>query len=163
MVENMSQYLKREDVLGKLVIDADANSVGTVKDIAFSPTGEFAFVIQKKDSEEEVTISMSRVKKIGEFILLKEETQKTTTPSTRPPQMTRPPYGGPIQVPPPPAGQPPAQPPAQVPGQAPPPAQGEAIVCPVCGYPNPPGTKYCLRCGAPLPEKKKKKWPWERF
>jgi len=162
MVESMSQYLKREDVLGKLVIDAEANTVGTVKDIAFSPTGEFAFVVQKKDSEEEVTIPISKVRKIGEFILLKEETKAPVRPPTQPqipPQARQPPYGAPTQAPPPSTV--PGQAPPQAPAQAPPP--GEALVCPVCGYPNPPGTKYCLRCGAPLPEKKKKKWPWERF
>ncbi|RLF01500.1 MAG: hypothetical protein DRJ64_10530 [Thermoprotei archaeon] len=148
----MTQYLKREDVLGKLVIDSDANSLGTVKDIAFSPTGEFAFIVQKKDSEEEITIPVSKVRKIGEFILLKEETAAPTKPPVP---------GAPYGVP----GRPPTAPPTMVtPGQPAPPPPGQPppsqtqgqVICPVCGNPNPQGTKYCLRCGAPLPEKKKK-------
>lgn len=28
------------------------------------------------------------------------------------------------------------------------------VVCPQCGYVNPPGAKFCINCGAPLPQEK---------
>ncbi len=134
-------YLKREDVVGKVVIDGNANSMGTVKDIAFSPTGDLAFVVEKKDGTEEM-VPLSKVDRIGEYIVLKKEAP--------PPRPTTPP-GAP---PPPGAPAPPGAPRPPVPG--PPPQQaGNVIVCPVCGHPNPPDAKFCLKCGAPLPKQKK--------
>lgn len=116
------EYLKREDVVGKTVIDGKGDSLGVVKDIAFSIRGEIAFVVEKKDGSTE-SVPLSMVERIGEYIVLYKQAQQ------------------------PAPGAPPAPP-----G---PPQQEEFIVCPVCGYKNPPGTKYCLRCGAELPRRKK--------
>ncbi len=33
-------------------------------------------------------------------------------------------------------------------------AQQQGIVCPRCGTVNPPGAKFCMNCGAPLPQEK---------
>ncbi|MEZ0248243.1 MAG: SPFH domain-containing protein [Thermoproteus sp.] len=30
----------------------------------------------------------------------------------------------------------------------------QGVVCPRCGYVNPPGAKFCMNCGAPLPQEK---------
>ncbi|MGC8610280.1 MAG: zinc-ribbon domain-containing protein [Thermoplasmata archaeon] len=33
---------------------------------------------------------------------------------------------------------------------------GPTVICPVCGTPNPKGSKYCKVCGSPLPQEEKK-------
>ncbi|RLE58650.1 MAG: hypothetical protein DRJ35_07495 [Thermoprotei archaeon] len=121
--QQQQEYLKREDVVGKKVIDGKANEMGVVKDIAFSTRGEIAFLVEKKDGSME-TVPLSKVERIGEYIVLYKEMGPI----------------GPGPVPPGPGG---------------PVPQPEPIICPQCGYPNPPGTKFCQRCGAKLPEKKK--------
>ncbi len=119
------EYLKREDVVGKTVIDGRGNSLGVVKDIAFSVRGEIAFLVEKKDGSLE-SVPLTRVERIGEYIVLYKE----MAPGV-PGQPGRPMQAGqPVQ-------------------------QEEFIICPVCGYKNPPGTEYCLRCGAKLPRKKR--------
>lgn len=114
------------------MIDGKGNGLGVVKDIAFSIRGEIAFVVEKKDGST-TTVPLSKVERIGEYIVLYKE---PTVP--QPPQQPRGPAGIPIP------GRPQPQP-----------QQEEFIVCPVCGYRNPPGTEYCLRCGAKLPKRKK--------
>ncbi len=123
------EFLKREDVVGKTVIDGKGDSLGVVKDIAFSIRGEIAFVVEKKDGST-VTVPLAKVERIGEYIVLYRE-----------PAAPQPPQPGPGGIP--------------LPGRPQAPQKEEAIVCPVCGYRNPPGTEYCLRCGAKLPRKKR--------
>ncbi len=69
-------YVKREDVTGKKVITPDGNSLGLVKDLAFSTDGSVGLVIAKKDNSETV-VPIRQTSAIGEFILL------STTPIER--------------------------------------------------------------------------------
>ncbi len=108
-------YVKRSEVEGKDVIDAKGYYVGRVKDIAFTPEGEAALVVEGRGGEELIPLAM--VSAIGDFILLKS----SPTPPTPKREERR------IEV----AG---------------------SVVCPECGAENPLNAKYCINCGAKLPE-----------
>jgi sporulation protein YlmC with PRC-barrel domain len=65
----LDAYFKREDVLGKVVIDSEGKRSGSVKDVAFSVGGEIALLVEGE--EEEVVVPLDRVSAIGDFVLLK--------------------------------------------------------------------------------------------
>jgi sporulation protein YlmC with PRC-barrel domain/ribosomal protein L40E len=73
-VRNLSsqkKFYKREDVMGKKVVNQDALEVGSVKDTAFDIEGKLHLIVTKKDSEEEDFVSISDIKAFGDYILLK--------------------------------------------------------------------------------------------
>ena len=127
----------RDEVVGKIVIDARGNSVGKVADVAISSDG-IAILKVAADTGEVIDIPMIKVQAIGEYVILKPET-KASTPQTYPPPTTT------VTPPPPPS----------FPSSAPPPpaASGDFIRCPNCGFMNPPGAKFCQNCGAKLAQK----------
>ncbi|AWR97454.1 zinc-ribbon domain-containing protein [Acidianus sulfidivorans JP7] len=95
---------KREDLVGKQVINQEGNIVGIVKDTGYDAEGKMAIIVATKDNKEEY-YSITEIRGIGDVIVLRD-----------------------IQT------------------QAP----VNGIVCPNCGYLNPAGSNYCIRCGAKL-------------
>ena len=80
------KFYKREDLVGKDVIDFEAKKLGVVKDIAFNDEGKLAFTVIRKTLEgveEEVFIPMDRIYKLWDVVLLKSE----PTPAPFPPSM----------------------------------------------------------------------------
>ena len=114
------KFYKREDLIGKTVINQDANEVGTVKDTAFDVEGKMALIISKKDSQEEEYISINDIRSMNDVILLKENpgTKTLTLPN---PQVTV----------------------VQTQAAAPPLSK----VCPKCGHVNPQSGQFCVKCG----------------
>ncbi|RLE58648.1 MAG: hypothetical protein DRJ35_07485 [Thermoprotei archaeon] len=136
----MSSVLSREEIIGKIVIDASGNEVGKVSDIGVSLTGEGILKVQTSTGEQ-VDIPMTRVQAIGKYVILKPEI---------PPPPTAQPL--PQQSPPPPP--PPQQEGFKIPFLSkpppPPPPSSGMKVCPRCGATNPPDARFCRMCGAPL-------------
>lgn len=64
------EFVKREDVIDKEVFDLKGKRVGSVKDIAFTPSGKMGLVISKPDKSEEV-ISMDNISSMGDIIVLR--------------------------------------------------------------------------------------------
>ncbi|WP_187152673.1 zinc-ribbon domain-containing protein [Acidianus manzaensis] len=95
---------KREDIVGKQVINQDGNIVGIVKDTGYDESGRMAIIVSTKDNKEQY-YSITDIRGIGDVIVLRE---------IQP------------QIPP------------------------NSIICPNCGYPNPAGSQYCIKCGTRL-------------
>jgi sporulation protein YlmC with PRC-barrel domain len=70
-LSSQKKYYKREDVMGKKVVNQDALEVGSVKDTAFDIDGKLHLIVTKKDSEEEDFVSINDIKAFGDYILLK--------------------------------------------------------------------------------------------
>src|ERR1700730_7638747 len=68
-----SNYLKREDLLGKSVISRNAEIIGTVADIAVSLDGRIVIQVQKKSSSDpsELYVGSEEIQAAGDVILLK--------------------------------------------------------------------------------------------
>ena len=78
----MVQWRRREEVIGKDVIDSDANRIGSAKDLAWSEDGVFALVVEGVD-EEESFLPFENVEKVGDVIFVKAKASLVSIP-TRP-------------------------------------------------------------------------------
>ena len=76
----MVEWKRREEVIGKDVIDADAKKLGVTKDLAWSNDGRMALVIESGE-EEEFFLSFSEIERIGDVVFVKAKSALTTAPS----------------------------------------------------------------------------------
>ena len=76
----MVQWKRREEVVGKEVIDADAKKLGVTKDLAWSDDGRMALVIEFGD-EDEFFLSFSEIERIGDVVFVKAKSALTAAPS----------------------------------------------------------------------------------
>lgn len=128
-------YFRRDDFLGKDVIDSKAVRTGKVKDISFDTSGHIALAVETKDNAEKI-VSLDRVAAVGDVILLKPEEplreaiyQAPSAPSVTPP----PPQQSPTPIP---------QSVTQRPDVL------SEVICPACNTSNRSGARFCRRCGA---------------
>jgi sporulation protein YlmC with PRC-barrel domain len=66
------KFYKREDLIGKLVVDQEARVLGEVEDLAITENSEVGISI-KSEEDEETMLKLDRIKKIGDVILLTSE------------------------------------------------------------------------------------------
>jgi sporulation protein YlmC with PRC-barrel domain len=117
---NVSQkkFYRREDLIGKQVINQDGIIIVTVRETGYDTEGKMAIIVSTKDGKE-AYYSISEIRGIGDVIVLKEYSRQMQNIYTQPlPQQSVPQQG---------------------------------VICPYCGYQNPPGSIYCMRCGSKLP------------
>ena len=76
----MVQWRRREEVIGKDIIDSDANKIGTAKDLAWSEDGLFAVIVEGAD-EEESFLPFDNVEKVGDVIFVKAKASLTSIPT----------------------------------------------------------------------------------
>ncbi|MFQ6075302.1 MAG: PRC-barrel domain-containing protein [Candidatus Bathyarchaeia archaeon] len=123
------QFLTRDKIIGKQVIDSEAMIVGSVKDLSIDfEAKEIAILITSKTGAE-VTVLMGDISNAGDVILL-NKTVELPPPPEAPPE---------APPPPPPEAVPEAPPPEKQPG-----------LCLQCGYLNALGAKFCIKCGNKL-------------
>jgi len=73
------EWKRREDVIGKDVIDGDAKKLGVTKDLAWSNDGRMALVIET--DEEEFFLSFSEIERIGDVVFVKAKSALASAPS----------------------------------------------------------------------------------
>ena len=76
----MVQWKRREEVVGKEVIDADAKKLGVTKDLAWSDDGKMALVIEFGD-EDEFFLPFNEIERIGDVVFVKAKSALTAAPS----------------------------------------------------------------------------------
>jgi DNA-directed RNA polymerase subunit RPC12/RpoP len=74
------QWKRREEVIGKDVIDADAKRLGVTRDLAWSDDGHMALVIETGD-EEESFLSFNDIERIGDVVFVKAKSALAAAPS----------------------------------------------------------------------------------
>jgi sporulation protein YlmC with PRC-barrel domain len=74
------QWRRREEVIGKEVIDGDARKLGITKDLAWSDDGRLALVIESSD-EEESFLSFNEIEKIGDVVFVKAKSALVIAPT----------------------------------------------------------------------------------
>lgn len=70
----MAKFHRREEIIGKDVIESDAKRVGTVKDLAYSLDGKVALIVEQtieKGRVQEGFLSFDKIDKIGDVVLVK--------------------------------------------------------------------------------------------
>ncbi len=76
----MVQWRRREEVVGKEVVDADARKLGVTKDLAWSSDGRLALVIESGE-EEESFLPFGEIEKIGDIVFAKAKSALIVAPS----------------------------------------------------------------------------------
>ncbi len=76
----MAQWKRREEIIGKEVVDADAKKVGVAKDLAWSSDGRLALVIESSE-EDESFLSFDNIEKIGDVVFVKARSSLMSAPS----------------------------------------------------------------------------------
>lgn len=76
----MVQWRRREDVVGKEVIDNDARKIGSAKDLAWSNDGKLALVIELSD-EEEAFLPFDEIERIGDVVFVRAKSALETAPT----------------------------------------------------------------------------------
>ncbi len=76
----MVQWRRREEVIGKEVVDGDAKKLGVTKDIAWSSDGRLAVIIESAE-EEESFLSFDEIEKIGDVVFVKGKSALVAAPS----------------------------------------------------------------------------------
>lgn len=116
------RFIKREEVVGKQVVESRGYIIGTVKDLSFALTAEGVELAVTVDSGgKEINIAWEEIQSIGDVVLLKTEREKPPAPAVTPIA------------------------PAALP------SVGIEKPCPYCGFKNPADAKFCVRCGRRLP------------
>ena len=77
---DLVEWKRREEVIGKDVIDGDAKKVGVTKDLAWASDGRMALVIESADGEESF-LSFTEIERIGDVVFIKAKSALTTAPS----------------------------------------------------------------------------------
>jgi len=74
------QWRRREEVIGKEVVDSEAKKLGVTKDFAWSSDGRLALVIESGE-EEESFLSFDDIEKIGDVVFVKAKSALLVAPS----------------------------------------------------------------------------------
>jgi sporulation protein YlmC with PRC-barrel domain/ribosomal protein L40E len=76
---SQKRYIRKEDIVSKLVINQEGNEVGSVRDTAFDIEGKLALIVGKngnagemKNAGAEEYISINEIKSFGDYIILKD-------------------------------------------------------------------------------------------
>ena len=128
-------FLSREKIVGKQVIDENGIIAGTVKDITFDlPRGKMS-IIMADDKGKETEISSDNVSAVGDVVLLtgSEKPVKAAMVSSKPTT---------------PAAVVSAVPPAPLPQS--PKTSASPGLCPNCNYQNETDSHFCIKCGTRL-------------
>jgi len=75
-----NEWRRRDEVVGKDVIDAEAKRIGVTKDIAWSQDGRLALVIES-DDEQEAFLSFGDVERIGDVVFVKTKMSLQSVPT----------------------------------------------------------------------------------
>jgi sporulation protein YlmC with PRC-barrel domain len=74
------QWRRRDEIVGKEVIDGDAKKIGVSKDLAWSSDGRLAVVIEFSD-EEEALLPFEEIERIGDVVFVKAKTALERIPT----------------------------------------------------------------------------------
>ena len=88
----------KDKLIGMTVIDADGNTVGTVKDVGFT-VGKAGISLSVEDKDDEIRdIAWENIQGAGDFVILKPAATEPSTPAqaAQPTQPTCPTCKGPL-------------------------------------------------------------------
>ena len=76
----MVQWRRREEVIGREVIDGDAKKLGVTKDLAWSDDGRLALLIELGE-EEEFFLPFEDIERIGDVVFVRAKSALMAAPS----------------------------------------------------------------------------------
>lgn len=76
----MIKWRRREEIIGKEVINGEANKLGVTKDLAWSSEGHLALVIESGEQDESF-LPFDDIEKIGDVVLVKAKSTVLDRPT----------------------------------------------------------------------------------
>jgi len=76
----LAEWRRREEVIGKEVIDSDAKKLGVTKDVAWSEDGRLALLIELSE-EDEFFLPFEDIERIGDVVFVKAKSALMAAPS----------------------------------------------------------------------------------
>ncbi len=76
----MVQWRRREEIIGKELIDGDAKRIGIAKDLAWTGDGKLALIVELAD-EEEAFLPFEEIERIGDVVFVKPKSAFQTAPT----------------------------------------------------------------------------------
>jgi sporulation protein YlmC with PRC-barrel domain/ribosomal protein L40E len=132
---------RKEEVDGKIVIEASGKSLGKAKDIAFGLDGSVALIIVGNDNAE-ISITMDRIVGVADYIVVRRDRPEPKAPPMK--------ATAPVAAPAPMAARVnPAIPAAPMAARVAAAPAAAGLVCTGCGAPLRVGAKFCTKCGTP--------------
>jgi sporulation protein YlmC with PRC-barrel domain len=74
------QWRRREELIGKEIINDEAKKVGTAKDIAWTGEGKLALVVELSD-EQEAFLPFEEIVTVGDVVFVKPKSTLQTAPT----------------------------------------------------------------------------------
>jgi sporulation protein YlmC with PRC-barrel domain len=68
------KYHRREELIDKEVIESEAKRAGFIRDLAYTPEGKIALVVERETNKGELRetfLSFNKILKIGDVVLIK--------------------------------------------------------------------------------------------
>jgi len=76
----LAQWRRREELVGKEIINSDAKKVGIAKDLAWTNDGQLALIIEMSD-EEEAFLPFEEIETVGDVVFVKAKSALQTAPT----------------------------------------------------------------------------------
>lgn len=141
---------RKDELVGKVVVEASGKSLGKAKDLAFGLDGTVVLIVEGNESQE-VQVSMDRIAGVADYIVVRREGVVPKRPAPGVQQAVPVPSApqaaestNPL-IPPP---RTPAS--AEAPTSSSPTAASTSNSCKSCGAQLRPGAKFCTKCGTPV-------------
>jgi sporulation protein YlmC with PRC-barrel domain len=74
------QWRRREELIGKEIINAEAKKLGTAKDLAWTSDGKLALIIELND-EEEAFLPFEDIDRVGDVVFVNPKSTPQTVPT----------------------------------------------------------------------------------
>jgi sporulation protein YlmC with PRC-barrel domain len=79
-VLSLVQWRRREELIGKEIINDDAKKVGIAKDLAWTSEGGLALIVEMED-EEEAFLPFEEIERVGDVVFVKSKSTLQTAPT----------------------------------------------------------------------------------
>ena len=76
----LAQWRRREELVGKEIINSDAKKIGTAKDLAWTDGGQLALIIEVND-DEEAFLPFEEIERVGDVVFVKAKSALQTAPT----------------------------------------------------------------------------------
>jgi sporulation protein YlmC with PRC-barrel domain len=74
------QWRRREELIGKEIINEEAKKVGTAKDLAWTSDGKLALIVELSD-EQEAFLPFEEIVTVGDVVFVKPKSTLQTAPT----------------------------------------------------------------------------------
>jgi len=74
------QWRRREELVGKEIIDGDAKKVGIAKDLAWASEGKLALIVETSD-DEEAFLPFEEIERVGDVVFVKSKSTLQIAPT----------------------------------------------------------------------------------